>query len=135
MPDGRDAWLVPAEDAGEFRLCVVAADPWSVLLDAGRITEHEAMAATRHAEVWGASMLAPAGRSGYEPAVSGERGDPADRLGDEQMAALRQWRAGQAAMPVRCRGVVYDAVAWQVFPMDVAAFRIGLRALVRFYGL
>lgn len=78
-------------------------------------------------------MIAPPGRTGLEPAVSSVWCETADRLGDEQMEAWREWRRAQAAVPVRARGCVYNAVAWHVYPADLALFRVGLRALARFY--
>lgn len=134
-PDGRDAALVPADDAGKFRVEVIARDPWTVLLNARLISDQEHAAAEAHSATWVAARWVEAGRSGYEPATSGVFTEPADRLGEEAMDAWRRFRSAQAAIPVFTRGVVYNCVAYYERPTDVRAFRVGLRWLARFYGV
>lgn len=133
--DGRDAALVPADDAGEFRVEVIARDPWTVLLHAKLISDREHAAADAHSATWVAARWMEAGRSGYEPATSGGISDPADRMDEDAMDAWRRFRAAQAAIPVFTRGVVYNCVAYHERPGDVRVFRVGLRGLAKFYGV
>lgn len=133
--DGRAAALVPADDAGEFRVEVIARDPWTVLLHTKLISDREHAAADAHAATWMAARWMEAGRSGYEPATSGVFTEPADRMDDDAMGAWRRFRAAQAAIPVFTRGVVYNCVAYYERPADVMVLRVGLRSLAKFYGV
>lgn len=135
--DGRQATLVPSDDAGAFRVEIVAADPWHAMLHIGEIDDRECAAADCHAAKWIASGWIGAGRCGFEPAVSNGLADFADRMGKPEMEAWRTFRLAQVAMPVFARAVVYNCIAFCEVPRtgEMRAFRIGLRRLATFYGL
>lgn len=133
--DGREAWIVPTEDAGEFRREVVSIDPWTALEAMAAIDREEKIAADKHAEVWETTGWRREGRSGYEPTTSHCRLDFADAIDEPEMEAWRAFQRAQSSMPVFCRGLVFNMVAWHVWPPDVRAARIGLRVLARFYGV
>ncbi len=133
--DGRDAYLVPSDDAGSYRTQVAFPDPWHVMLHRGVLTQTECDAAQAHADAWHATGWVREMRCGYEPSASGDRIDIADQMGEPQMVAWRAFQGAQRAMPVSCRGLVYNLVAWRVWPADHRLLKIGLRALANVYGL
>ena len=133
--NGRDAYLTPADNAGEFRVNMLDRDPWTLMLHLGLITREQSEAATRHAMTWHECRIVPERTSGLSPFLNHTPTEIADRIGDRETAALRRFREAQRAIPVFTRSEVLNVCCYSERPSNLRVLRVGLSALVRHYRI